>query len=61
MFHDFCGVIITSSGEEAWQTVGGKGADFENNLERFSNKKIQTNSLFFEFCLSYIVFILLFK
>ncbi|WP_343929611.1 hypothetical protein [Peribacillus frigoritolerans] len=31
--------------EEAWQAVGGKGADFWNQLERFL-KKLQTNSDF---------------
>jgi hypothetical protein len=30
MFHDFVKVIITITGEVAWQTVGGKGADFGN-------------------------------
>ncbi|MFA1711022.1 hypothetical protein ACDX66_04875 [Peribacillus frigoritolerans] len=39
-------------GEEAWQAVGGKGADFFNPLERLSNKKLQANSLFFEFVCS---------
>ncbi|WP_458355132.1 hypothetical protein [Peribacillus frigoritolerans] len=32
-----------SLGEEAWQAVGGKGADFFNPPERFLNKKLQAN------------------
>lgn len=34
----------------AWQTIGGKGMDFRNQLKRFLNKKRQSNSPFFRAC-----------
>ncbi|MGE8021968.1 hypothetical protein ACQKOM_24305 [Peribacillus frigoritolerans] len=32
------------TGEEAWQAVGGKGADFWNQLERNFKKKLKART-----------------
>jgi len=37
--------------DAAWQTVGGKGADFWNHLERFLNKKTAVKLAFLRFYL----------